>query len=69
MDFQQRLADKIVQRRKELDIEQEEVLDYAKVSAATLSGMERAKGNPTIKTILKVIDFLGLELEIKVKER
>ncbi len=69
MTTQEYLGQKIAQRRRELKISQETVLDYADISIATLSNLEQGKGNQTIKTLTKVLDYLGLELDVKVKER
>lgn len=68
-EFQNYLAEKITDRRQQLGVDQESVQDYADVSPVTLSNIEQAKGNPTIKTLVNILDYLGLELIIKAKER
>ena len=59
---------KIKQRRKTLDINQKELADLANVNLRTLKGLESGKSNPTIKTLMLILDVLGLELEIRTKK-
>ena len=61
------LVEQIKQRRKVLDITQETLADISGVSIRTLKQFESGKGNPTLETLLKVCDVLGLELTLEVK--
>ena len=62
------LGAQIAKRRKELNLEQSEVEDYIDVSISTLSKLENGRGNISLDNLLKVIEFLGLELKLKVKD-
>jgi transcriptional regulator with XRE-family HTH domain len=40
----------------------------AGISLATVKDIERGKGNPSLATIQKVLDVLGMEIEYKVRQ-
>ena len=54
-------------RRKDLRITQPQLAELAEVSVNTLYKLERGTGNPTLETLIKVADIMGLELTLKVK--
>jgi transcriptional regulator with XRE-family HTH domain len=53
---------KLKERRQELNLTQVEVSAMAGVSLRTLKQIENCKGNPTIETVEKVANLLGLKL-------
>ena len=55
----------ISERRKQLGISQQTLADLAGVGINTLVAMERGTGNPSLHTLLKVLDCLGLVITIK----
>jgi predicted transcriptional regulator len=57
----------IRKRRKALGIDQGELSRIAGISVHALSNIESGAGNPTLKTITKVLDALGLEIKIQPK--
>ena len=57
----------IKERRKNISMNQEDLLDYAEISPATLSKLEQGKANITIDTLKRVLDVLGLEIQIVTK--
>ncbi|APW64430.1 hypothetical protein LPB137_00575 [Poseidonibacter parvus] len=57
----------IKKRRKELNLELKDLQDYSGVNYVSISEIENGKANPTIKTLEKLLDVLGMELDIKVK--
>lgn len=61
------IGERIKQRRKMLNITQEQLADIAEVGINTLTKIERDEGNPTLKVLLKVLDTLGLEIKIIIK--
>lgn len=67
MDFLKEIGKTIKNRRKELDLELEDIKDYSNITIATISNIENGKTNPTIKTLEKILSPLGLEITIKVK--
>ncbi len=58
----------IKQRRAELDVTQDVLSELSGVGLRTLKGLEAGKGNPTLDTLLKIADVLGLELRLEVKQ-
>lgn len=58
----------IRKRRQSLNINQTELSVLAGIGINTLVAIERGQGNPTIETLLSVIDTLGLQIEIRLKE-
>ena len=59
----------IKERREMLQVTQETLSDLSGVGLRTLKQFESGKGNPTIKTIDKMADALGLELTFQIKKR
>lgn len=51
-------------RRKELGVTQQEVANLASVGINSLVAIERGNGNPSLKTLLRILDVLGLEINL-----
>ncbi|SHG09893.1 DNA-binding transcriptional regulator, XRE-family HTH domain [Bacteroides luti] len=64
MDF----YDIIKDRRVLLNITQQDLADISGVSLRTIKAIEKGNGNPSIDTLRKIADALGLELIMKVRE-
>ncbi|MFA5329674.1 MAG: helix-turn-helix transcriptional regulator [Prolixibacteraceae bacterium] len=59
---------KTVKDRKEiLAINQENLAELSEVGIATLKRFESGKGNITLKNLQKVVDILGLEIRLELK--
>ncbi len=58
----------IKERRETLKLSQEDLAGISGVGLRTLKQMESNKGNPTLKTILKLLDVLGMELILEIKK-
>ena len=56
------MADYIVRRRKTLKISQRELAELSGISLHSLSNLESGKGNPTLESLLKVADTLGVTI-------
>lgn len=54
-------------RREMLQVNQEMLAELSGVSLRTLKQFESGKGNPTLQTMSKLADALGLELTLQVK--
>jgi predicted transcriptional regulator len=63
-----KLTTVIKERRKNLDINQSQLSELTDIGLRTIKGLESGKTNPTLKTIVSVLDVLGLELTIKTKK-
>jgi transcriptional regulator with XRE-family HTH domain len=60
---------KIVKERREtLKVTQELLAELSGVGLRTLKQFESGKGNPTINTLQKLADVLGMELKLEVKK-
>ena len=62
------LIETIKKRRDDLQVNQETLSELSGVGLRTLKQFESGKGNPTLLTLQKLADALGLELCIKIKE-
>lgn len=58
----------IKKRRQYLKVKQQEVADLAGVGINTLVAIERGQGNPKLETLLAILDTLGLQVEIRLKD-
>jgi transcriptional regulator with XRE-family HTH domain len=57
----------IRERRKLLNVDQKTLARIAGISVHALSDMETGKGNPTLKTVMRVLDVLGMKLSPSIK--
>lgn len=62
------IGEQIRFRRKELMITQPDLADIAGISINTLYKIERGQANPTIEVLGKILDVLGLEITVGVKQ-
>lgn len=57
----------IKERRSVLGLTQQDLSDYTGLSVRIIKSIENDKGNPSLKTLEKIADVLGLEIVMKVK--
>ena len=62
---QAQVGEAIVAARKLDALDQVTLAELSSISARTLSDLERGSGNPTLASLLRVLDTLGLELTVK----
>ncbi len=62
------LSDVIKSRRAKLRLSQVDLAEMAGVSLATVKDIERRKGNPSIRTVEKLLEVLGLEMEFRIRQ-
>ena len=55
-------------RRALLGISQQDLSDYSGVGISTVKDLERGVGNPSIDTLKKILDVVGLEMILQVKQ-
>lgn len=58
----------IKERREALRVTQETLAELSGVGLRTLKQLESGKGNPTLQTLEKILDVLGMQVCLKVKE-
>ncbi len=59
----------VKERRESLRVTQETLAELSGVGLRTVKQFESGKGNPTLITLQKLGDALGLEITMKVKTR
>jgi transcriptional regulator with XRE-family HTH domain len=57
----------IKERREALKVTQERLAELSGVGLRTLKQFESGKGNPTLLTLQKISDVLGMEVCLKIK--
>jgi transcriptional regulator with XRE-family HTH domain len=57
----------IKERREVLQVTQERLAELSGVGLRTIKQFESGKGNPTLMTLQKIADVLGMEVDLKVK--
>lgn len=57
----------IKERRSVLGLTQQDMADYTGLSLRIIKSVESGKGNPSLKTLEKIAEILGLELIMRVK--
>ncbi|MFC3561163.1 helix-turn-helix domain-containing protein [Pedobacter jamesrossensis] len=63
------LINTVKERRESLKVTQEILAELSGVGLRTLKEFESGKGNPTLSTLQKIGDALGLELFLRVKNK
>jgi HTH-type transcriptional regulator / antitoxin HipB len=69
MDKSRDMGRIVANRRKALGVTQQDLAALAGVSTRFLSSLERGKATVRLNTMLAVLDALGLQLEIAIRER
>lgn len=57
----------IKERREVLQVTQDTLAELSGVGLRTLKQFESGKGNPTLRTLQKLANVLGLEVSLKLK--
>lgn len=58
----------IKERRATLNVTQETLAEISGVGLRTLKAFESGKGNPTVETLSKIAEALGLQLTFQIKK-
>ncbi len=67
IEVQKYIGNLIKERRKLLQINQENLSEISGVSLRSLKAIELGQGNPGIKQLTKIFDTLGLKIKIGIK--
>jgi transcriptional regulator with XRE-family HTH domain len=67
MHFEQ-LIQTVKSRREMLNVTQETLAEVSGVGLRTLKQFESGKGNPTLQTLQKLADALGMDICLQVKK-
>ncbi|MCF8201584.1 MAG: helix-turn-helix domain-containing protein [Crocinitomicaceae bacterium] len=63
----QALIKQLKDRRESLQVTQDTLAEISGVSLRALKQLESGKGNPTLETLSKLAEALGLELSLQLK--
>ena len=63
----EKLVKTIKKRREVMQVTQEALSELSGVGLRTLKQFESGKGNPTLLTLQKLADVLGMEVCLKIK--
>lgn len=63
------LREVIKARRKVLCISQQDLAEMSGISLPTVKDIERGIANPSLSTISKLLDVLGLEIVYRVRQK
>lgn len=58
----------IRERRRVLGLGQQDVAELAGISVHTLHNLERPDSNPTLEVLSKVLEVLGLEIQVVTRD-
>lgn len=56
------------QRREELSLKQEDLAEMTGISSKTIYLIESGTGNPSINTLQKITEVLGLEIVVQIRK-
>ena len=56
----------IKERRAILGISQQDLSDYSGVGISTVKDLERGVANPSLQTLRKILDVVGMEMVLQV---
>lgn len=59
----------IEERRKYLQIRQEDLAELCEISTKSIQKIENNKANPTLKILQKILNVLGMEMSIGIKKK
>ena len=62
------LREVVKERRGVLGISQLDLAEMSGVSLATVKDIERGVGNPSMKTVTRILEVLGLEMEFHIRK-
>ena len=66
---QTNLIQRLKDRREQLGVTQEQLSELAAVALRTVKKeLDSGKGNPTVSTLIKLADVLGMELKLEVRK-
>jgi len=63
-----KLGEDLKARRKMLKISQKTLSELANVSINTITKIERCEANPSLEVLEKILDTLGMDIKVGVKE-
>lgn len=68
METIQKIGHLIQQRRDHMRITQQQLADMADIGINTLYKIETGQANPTLGSLEKITDILGMEITLQIKK-
>lgn len=62
------LKDVMKERREYLSLTQQDLAEMAQIGLATVKDIERGQGNPSMSTVKKILEVLGLEIVYRIRK-
>ena len=62
------LREVVKERRGVLGISQLDLAEMAGISLATVKDIERGAGNPSMKTVTRILEVLGMEMVFRIRK-
>jgi transcriptional regulator with XRE-family HTH domain len=56
-------------QRKALGITQQDLADMSEIAISTIKKIESGKGNPSLSTVEKIMDILGMEVKYEIRQQ
>lgn len=56
------------ERRDYLSLTQQDLAEMAQIGLATVKDIERGQGNPSMSTVKKILEVLGLEIVYRIRK-
>lgn len=58
----------VKERRSKLGISQIDLAEMAGISLSTVKDIERGKGNPSLTTVQRILEVLGMEMHFSIRQ-
>lgn len=62
------IQDVMKSQRKALRISQQDLADMSEVAVSTIKQIESGRGNPSLSTVEKIMDILGMEIKYEARK-
>ena len=62
------LSEVMKSRRKTLSLSQQDLAEMAGIGLSTIKDIERGQGNPSLGTVSKILEVLGMEMIFQVRQ-
>ena len=63
-----KIQEVMILQRKALGITQQDLADMSEVAISTIKQIESGKGNPSLSTVEKIMDILGMEVKYEIRQ-
>ena len=63
-----KIQEVMILQRKVLGITQQDLADMSEIAISTIKKIESGKGNPSLSTVEKIMDILGMEVKYEIRQ-